>query len=174
MHSGYLFVDTETTGLYPDKHGIVQIAAILTKPNFEIESFWMSYCRPGSNILIDDEALEVNGLTRDQLETFSDERMVARAFLDFANIRSDLKFAGYNCPFDLSFLDVMVTRHGWKSPSYAMPWLDVLNVARKQLSITSYKLTAVCEYLGIECDGAHSAMVDIYATLKVARKLLTD
>jgi DNA polymerase III epsilon subunit-like protein len=123
-------------------------------------------------LILDDKALEVNNLTREQIATFPDERWVARAYQNFVATGDDLRFVGFNAPYDLEMIAAFLERQGIGDLGFVMPWLDLLPESRKHLkpaNLNNHKLVTVSKHLGIDTEGAHDAMFDVYACLQIMR-----
>src|SRR5580658_1782581 len=75
----YLFVDLETGGLYPDKHAVLQVAAIITDFDFNVKGQFMSYIQPHPELEITKEALMINQLSLEGLQLAPIEKSVALA-----------------------------------------------------------------------------------------------
>jgi len=183
-YDGYVFVDTETGGLDPLKHPILEIAAIRTDLDFRIREYWRSYIKPHSTLLCTPEALEITGINLDDLANEPNEADVADTFKQFLSGRGNLRFAGFNCKYDLGMLEAMKERAGIEMWGFYTPWLCLLEEAREKLpnlpkvwnerwkKNQTHTLELVCKHLGIDISGAHGAAFDIYATVQVARKLM--
>jgi len=183
-YDGYFFNDNETTGLYPDKHGINEIACIRTDLDFNIKEYWRSYVKPAPQIIWTTEASEVSGIVKETVNGEPEELQIANTILAMATGRGRLRYAGFNCKFDLPMISALSTRTIRREFGFVMPWLCLLEVARKQLpdlppvwndkwkKNQTHTLELVCKHLGIDISGAHGAAFDIYATVQVARKLM--
>lgn len=172
----YLFVDLETGGLYPDKHPVLQIAATITDLDFKIKAHFMSYIQPCPKLEITEEALAINQLKREDLQSAFDEKSVALALHHFANLgTSTARFAGYNCQFDLEFLACIWQRHNLLPAPYYVPWFDVYAVAKAKLAsdsgLSNFKLASVATYFGLNTAGAHDAVQDLIMTIEIAKLL---
>ena len=172
----YLFVDLETGGLAPERHSILQLAAVLTDHDLKVQSHFMTYIRPHPDLAVTAEALAINQLRVEDLITAPDEASVAQALSKFAHLAlGKPRFAGFNCKFDLQFLTELWRRQGDIAPPYRVPWLDVLDVARLKPEfddqLTNLKLATIAEHLGIDCAGAHDAAYDLLITIEVAKRL---
>jgi DNA polymerase III epsilon subunit-like protein len=172
----YLFVDLETGGLYPDKHAVLQVAALITDLDFNIKGQFMSYIQPCPHLQITKEALMINQLSLEHLQTAPVEKAVAVALAHFVRLVGDApRFAGYNCQFDLEFLDHLWQRHDLLPAPYQVPWLDVYTVSKSRLGADSglpnFKLISVASHFGLNTDGAHDALADLIMTIEVAKRL---
>jgi len=174
-----LYFDTETTGLDENVHDIIQIAGVIEidgeikeKFNYKIKPFNMSE--------VSYEALETNGFTLDAINKFDAPDEVLRKLIVLMGQYVDRfdpadKFypAGYNVQFDLNFLRAFFEKNNdkffgswfyWR-PIDPLPVLYLFETLGK-IHLPNYKLTTVCELLGIEFK-AHDAFEDIEATMKV-------
>ena len=116
-----LWLDTETTGVDPKIHGIIEIAAILTiEGKGEVSSF-RTLVRPWDACQIAEGALQVSGITIDQMLAAPTEKEALGAFTGWLRryIRAmDKKdkavMAGFNIGFDDQFLRALAERVGEK------------------------------------------------------------
>ena len=174
--SNYLFVDLETGGLDAERHAILQLAAVITDLDLNVLNCFASYIKPHPDLAVTLEALAINKLNLADLESAPEESSVLNAFLHFALPSDNLaRFAGYNCKFDLSFLNKMLKRHDAPQLPYRVPWLDIFDVAKAKIQFESpekkFKLTTVAHHLGVTTAGAHDAAIDLMITIKVAKLL---
>jgi DNA polymerase III epsilon subunit-like protein len=174
----YLFVDLETGGLYPDKHAVLQVAALITDLDFNIKGQFMSYIQPCPDLEVTKEALMINQLSLDHLKTAPAEKAVAVALAHFVRLVGQApRFAGYNCQFDLEFLAYMWERHDLLPAPYQVPWLDIYAVAKSRLGpeagLPNFKLISVASHFGLNTSGAHDALADLIMTIEVAKHLRT-
>lgn len=126
---------------------------------------------------ISDEALTINGITREEIETY-DEPEVAfeklQTYLDSHIFKFDKKdkaiLVGYNVSFDINFLSEWYKHFDPYFGSY-INWkkydiyqkVQELWIRGKLGDLPNLKLATVCNYFGIEFD-AHNSLSDIYAT----------
>jgi len=172
----YLFVDLETGGLNAERHSILQVAAVITDLNLKVNGYFMTYVKPHTNLETTAEALVINQLNLQELALAPEEFQVVQALSHFASLGGQRpRFAGYNCKFDLLFLDEMWKRHGNLAPPYRVPWLDVLDVLKIKAEIdpplANFKLATVANHLGIDTRAAHDAGADLMITIEVAQRL---
>lgn len=181
-----LYFDVETTGLDPVKNGVIQLACIVDiGGEIKAEKEW--FVRPFLNDIIDEKALEVNGLPLEKIKGFTDPKAVFRQFRQFLRryispYDSKDKFwpAGYNCTFDLNFMAEWFKKNGDKYFGSWQNWnaIDPLPIVRRLAwsgmipMLENFKLGTVCRYFGIPLgDDAHDAMADIRATRELTIKL---
>ncbi len=185
MEKKVLYIDVETTGTDPGKHGIIQVGAIIEISGIVAEELDLK-CAPHDEAEIDNLALQISGTTREELQrrmSSFDAFLVFRQFLN-RHIepydRSDKCYpAGYNVHFDLDFIQNWFRLHGDKYGigSY-INWrrLDPLPALFMKdftgsLRLPDYKLETVCRHFSIEIE-AHDALSDIRATRKLLAELL--
>ncbi len=173
-----LFFDLETTGTYPGKHGIHQMSGMIVidgeikeKFDFKVRS------NPQAEIL--DEALEVAGVTREQILAYPPMGEVYHQFVngilakyvDRYNKTDKFFLVGYNnASFDNQFLRGFFLQNGDK---YFGSWfwancMDVMvlatpYLAAKRAEMKDFKQGTVAKALGIpvEDEKLHDALYDI-------------
>lgn len=178
-----LYIDFETSGLDPDLCAPLDFAARLCVPERgfpEIAAFDTGLMRPYHGALITDEALGVNGFTREELPMGRDPIEAAREFIDWLDAHQDkspVMLAGHNVQFDAAFLK---SWFGWAGIAHKLDRfhyrrLDVQSVAFVDLSLLagrrSVSLVECAKHFGIEHQ-PHSAFSDVKAGLEVLRRLV--
>jgi DNA polymerase III subunit epsilon len=179
-----MYLDTETTGVDPKINDIVQLAAIIEIDGREMETFKMN-CHPFDWNAVEDKALEVNRITREDLETFPAPVQMHTAltkvlgkYVNKYDRMDKLTIAGQKADFDAGFLREFFFKNG---DQYYGSWfnyrhVDLLAVVRflryaGRLKIENDKLTTVAEYFGVALD-AHDALEDIRATRELIKILI--
>ncbi len=184
-HKKVLYIDVETTGTDPDRHGIIQLAAIMEIAGLVVEEVDLKFA-PHDGAAIDDQALRISGTGRAELRermSSSDALTLFREFLGRhvePYDRNDKCYpAGYNVHFDLDFVQNWFRLNGDKYGlgSY-VNWkrLDPLPLLFMKdftgaLRLPDYKLETVCRHFGIDIQ-AHDALSDIRATRVLLAELL--
>lgn len=178
-----LYFDTETTGIDPQRNGIIQLSGCIEIDGKVMEDFDYKI-RPLPNDEIDPKALEVHGISKEEMDAFDDPKDVLKRFLDLLGRycnkfdRNDKYFpAGYNVKFDLEMIHAFARKQGEQYlgsylawiPIDAMPLVHYL-VTQTDFRLPDYKLKTVCDHFGIEIK-AHDAMSDITATRQLIKKL---
>jgi len=187
-----LWIDLETTGTSPLNHGIIQLAALAELDGEVVEEIDLRM-RPLMKHEINQEALDLNHLTEEEINQYPDQSTQYSAFEGFlskyVNRYEKLdKFilAGYNInAFDEPFLrelfmDNAFSRKDRKYGGYFGSWFfwpkrDVQtfvaeHIVEHDMRLTNYKLETICEHFGIPID-AHDALSDIRATRTLYRVL---
>lgn len=106
-----IIVDVETTGTNPEIHSLVSIGAIdLSKPDIQFSD----ECRVWDGAHIDDEALKVNGFSREQVSDpqKKTEKEMVELFLAWLEERGDMIILGQNVFFDVEFIKEGANRGG--------------------------------------------------------------
>ncbi|MDB5266299.1 MAG: polymerase 3-5 exonuclease subunit [Parcubacteria group bacterium] len=112
-----ILLDVETTGTDPLKHSLVSIAAL----DFDDpEERFFEECRIWEGAEIDEKALEINGLSPEELvsEERKTEADAVQNFIDWVNERRDTTIGGQNPLFDVSFIRSAAERAGKTSPLF--------------------------------------------------------
>jgi DNA polymerase-3 subunit epsilon len=185
MNKEILWIDCETGGTDEKIHGLVQLSAII-EIDMEIVAEIDLKMKPVAGKKIDPKALEVQGRTMAEIESFEDPALCFGRFKKFIARRPASKqnryiMAGYNADFDCRFI------YEWfkdmvGDPPYAY-WdylqfspvdpIATLRALRHYgiIDIPDTKLSTVCKYFGIEID-AHDSMSDIRATRTMTNLLM--
>lgn len=181
-----IWIDTETTGTDPDKHDIWQLAGIIETDTEEQEfDFKM---KPINMESVDKEALEVGGVTMEQLAGFPDARMVLTDFsmllsryVSPYNRQDKFTIYGFNVRFDEDMLRAWWRKCGNKfyGSYFWWPSVDVAQLAHVHLMdnekrhvMPNFKLGTVATVMGIAIeDRLHDAMTDIRLTKAIFQKI---
>ena len=154
-----VFLDTETTGLYPAQgHRIIEIAAIevinrrVTKNHFHV------YLNPDREI--DPAAQEVHGITLEFLQDKPRFADVVNELLDFV---ADAELVIHNAPFDMGFLNAelgKVDRENLEKTSGNI--IDTLKMAKEMRPGQRNNLDSLCRHFGIDNSKRtlHGALLD--------------
>ena len=181
-----LYYDLETTGLKPEKHGIHQMSGKLVFDKDgarHVEEFNFKV-RPNPKALIDEEALNIAGVTKEQVLSYPPMEVVFNQFISLLEIGCDrfnksdkYHLVGYNNRgFDDQFLRGFFLQN---NDNYFGSWfwsdsIDVMVLASKffeedRHKMPNFKLSTVASHLGIPIDEnkLHDAMYDIYLTEEI-------
>jgi DNA polymerase-3 subunit alpha len=174
----YLWLDCETTGLDPIKNDIVQFACIPVI-NGAAQKQFDEYCQPTNWSNIEEEALAVSGITRDQLKTFqSTETLVTKLIHFLRQFKVKFTIAGYNVSFDRDFLSMTFKKVNKEREYLELFTSDIRDTFKRakrlktQLQSPNLKLGTLAKHFNIDIV-AHNALSDISATIKVD-KILSD
>jgi DNA polymerase-3 subunit epsilon len=180
--SKVLWFDTETTGIDPKAHSVVQIAGII-EIDGKIKEEFNLFFQPLSGRAIELRALEVNNRTESELllfppaaESMTALKAIFDKYINKRDRRDKFVAAGFNVNFDLDFLRETwfqaSDKYGPGSYMFNCPWdvrSDVARlIVRTGLRLKDYKLGTICGHFGIDIAGAHNAIVDVRATRELA------
>ncbi|MDT8441469.1 MAG: 3'-5' exonuclease [Desulfuromonadales bacterium] len=188
-----LFIDVETTGTDPFRHGLIQISGCVQIDD-QIKEAFDYFVRPFPNDQIEDEALQVTGIDRRQLLPEPDPQHLAvpgQEFLDPQDVYARLavmfgryidkfdrgdkfQFVGYNAhSFDMPFLRRFWEKNGDRffGSWFWYPCLDVMLVWAQILlderaRLPNFKLASVARHCGLQVDDSrlHDSGYDIELT----------
>lgn len=153
-------LDTETTGIDPAKgHRIIEIGCVelinrkLTGNHFHV------YINPER--VVEQEAIEVHGITNDFL---TDKPVFAQVVHDFIEFIKGSQLVIHNAPFDVGFMDAEFSRI---RPAVGLTndfcsVLDTLQLAREMRPGQKNNLDALCRAYGVDNSSRqlHGALLD--------------
>lgn len=167
------FIDVETTGLDPDFHEIIELAAIRVDPiTWQIEQELELKVMPEHIETADDKALEINGFCPDR---WKGAPSLEEAISQLRPLLGGAMPAGHNIGFDMGFLTAAWIRVGNRPDWVDYHKLDTVALAMPMYlrgEIDSLKLISVCEHLGIITAPLHRALADAQASLAIAKMLV--
>ena len=186
MPEKLLFIDTETTGLFAPGAGLVQVAGIVEIDGQEVEEFNL-WCRPFPGDLLNKEALDVIGKTREELAALPDPADAFRELLDVLDrhiVRYSKKdkffMIAYNASFDADHLRAWFKKCGheyfgayfWTPPLCTMT-LAGIALRQSREALPNFKLATVAEAMKIKTNGNHhDALTDVRLNAEIWRRLL--
>ena len=141
-----IFLDTETTGLYPAQgHRIIEIAAIEVVNRRVTSNHFHVYLNPDREI--DPAAQEVHGIT---LEFLQDKPRFANIVHEFLDFVSDAELIIHNAPFDVGFLNMELAKIEQNSiEKIAGKITDTLKIAKDLRPGQRNNLDALCRHFGV-------------------------
>jgi DNA polymerase III subunit epsilon len=154
-----IFLDTETTGLYPDQgHRIIEIAAVEMLNRRPTKRHFHLYINPEREI--DAGAQEVHGIS---LEFLQDKPLFAQIANDFIEFIRGAELIIHNAPFDVGFLNMELSRLGMDPlASFISGVIDTLKMAKEMRPGQRNNLDALCRHFGIDNSQRtlHGALLD--------------
>lgn len=154
-----IFLDTETTGLYPDQgHRIIEIAAVEIFNRRPTQRHFHIYINPEREI--DPGAQEVHGISLEFLQDKPLFTHIAEEFIEF--IRGS-ELIIHNAPFDVGFLNMELAKLGLdKLETYISGIIDTLKMAKEMRPGQRNNLDALCRHFGIDNSQRtlHGALLD--------------
>lgn len=187
MLNKQFFVDVETTGVDHRVNGIWQIAARMVINGECVETFKREM-KPFPNQLVNSKALEVGGITMEQLRGFEEPAAVytdlvkmLKKYVDKFNKKDKFFFIAYNAFFDSEFVRAWMGNNGDKyyGSWFWTPYIDVMQLAafvlaERRAELENFKLETVLAYFGIPLENAHDGMCDIVATEQLFNRFVAD
>ncbi len=182
-----IVVDVESSGVDYAKNSIVSVGALdLSKPDVRL----YEECRIWDGAHIEEEALAVNGFTREQLldPKKKSEADLVHTFIAFALKADDRTLAGQNVSFDRDFLRGAAIRAGHTDWPFAHRTIDThtlcwMHMVKRGLQPpldpehhrSALNLDAVLVYCGIpEEPDPHNALTGALCHAEVISRLLYD
>jgi DNA polymerase-3 subunit epsilon len=185
-------LDVEASGLDPKDCAILSIGAVDTD---DPANQFYDECRAWDGAEINDEALEVNGFSREEIgegSTKKSEAELIRDFLAWATDRPQNRtLVAQNVAFDLSFIQAACRRAGAESP-FAHRTLDThplcwLHMTKRGITPpvmnhrTAINLDFIMEYCGLPGEPKpHNALTgalchaEAFSRIAYNKKLLPD
>ena len=165
-----VFVDTETTGLYPGLgHRVVEVAAVRIEGWEETGRFnrLVNPQRPMSA-----KATEISGISDADLQEAPRFAAVAD---DLLALLDGAFLVAHNAAFDAGFLGLELHLAGRggaaRVPLLPNPWLCTLLLARRNFNFDRNGLGAIASRLGVRSGRAHRALNDVYTTIAVFKRM---
>ena len=164
-----LVLDTETSGLNPEKDRIIELACVEMVNESPTGEKYHRYYNPG-NIIISNEAEQIHGLNNKFLEKFPTFENSAQEFLDFIE---DSQLIIHNASFDLAMINHSLERIGKEmiNPKRA---ICTLEMSKKAFPGSKNNLNALCRRFNISLENRekHGALTDCYLLQDVYIELL--
>ena len=168
----FLWIDLETTGLYPEKNDVIQLACIPSIDG-ELQKSFNEFCAPLNWSSIDEGAVKAHGITVDRMRTFqSPEALINKLITYLRSFNTKFVIAGYNVGFDKRFLGSFFTKNNKTNEFFELFELqihDTYSRAQKVKSLLkteNLKLATLAKHFNIEIQ-AHEALSDITASIAV-------
>lgn len=187
-----LFFDTETTGFphkhkpldHPDQPHVIQLAAILAEESGNVISSFSFLIDPGveNGVRIPSGAQAVHGIDEERLWRFGIPPVAALDTFDEMLSRADL-IVGHNIDFDVEMMEIaqhkhaQVVRESWLRitlPRFCTmkETTDICRIASPRGGNKWPKLgEAYKHFFGEEMTGAHDAMNDVRACMRIYFRL---
>src|SRR5256885_984298 len=160
----FVILDTETTGLRPGHHRVIELAGIRMRACEVIDSF-QSLLNP--RVRLPAFIVQFTGITQEMIATAPKAHEV---FPDFLSFLDGAILVGHNVGFDIGFLSYEAQLLGYDFP---IDGLDTIPLARRFLpALRRFKLDRVAEHLKIPAANRHRALGDARVTAAIFVKLL--
>lgn len=187
--SKLFFYDLETTGTNPGRNGIHQISGEIEIDGKTVETFDFKV-QPNPKAIIEDAALEVGGVTREQIMAYPPMGQVYTQlvgmlgkYVDKFNKTDKFHLVGYNNRgFDDNFFRGFFLQNNDKFFG-SWFWADSIDVlvlastflANRRAELPNFKLATVADFLGIDTTAGklHDASFDIFVTKAVFKHIMS-
>jgi DNA polymerase-3 subunit epsilon len=154
-----IVLDTETTGLEPKDHRVIEIGCIELIDRRITRNSFQRYVNPEREV--DAGALEVHGIDNQFLKDKPRFAEVAAEFLQFVD---GAELLIHNAAFDVSFINSELSRMGDAQADIAARCrvVDTLEIARRLHPGQKNSLDALCKRYGVDNSGReyHGALLD--------------
>lgn len=173
--SKVMIIDVETSGLDPKTSAMLQIALIPVIDGVEKEPY-VSYVKPHPSADIQDGALKVNNITREQIKSFPEIKVVTEEILKFLDDNGGKFYLrAHNAEFDRSFFYHFLARQGLHGeyikrfrPELQCTLVKAKKVFEKQKrKPENMKLGTLCKWFNISLENAHEALSDAKPLVKL-------
>lgn len=160
----FVIVDTETTGLRPGSHRVIEVAGVRIRGG-EVLGSYQSLLNPG--VRIPNFIAQFTGISQDMLVTAPKSHEALPEFLRFIE---GAVLVGHNVGFDIGFLTYEAQLLGQGFP---IDGLDTIPLARRFLpGLRRFKLDSLAAHLKITTSDRHRALGDAKVTAAAFLKLL--
>ena len=154
-----IFLDTETTGLYPEKGDrVIEIGCVELVNRKLTGSHKHFYLNPGRDS--HEDALKVHGISNEFLR---DKPVFAAVADELLAYLAGAEVIIHNADFDVKFLNQELSLIGrGPFPQFVGGVLDTLAMAKEQYPGKRNSLDALCDRLGVDNSGRtlHGALLD--------------
>lgn len=163
----FVIVDTETTGLKPDLHRIIEVGAVRVV-NGEIESKYQTLVK--SVFAVPSFITNITGITRDML--LNEGRKPEFVFSELREFIGDLPFVAHNVEFDYRFLNYEFNRYNL--PVLNNPKVCTVRIMRKsEPDLINHKLTTIKEFLQLDLK-SHRALEDVMVCYEIMKRYWSE
>ena len=167
----FTVVDVETTGLNPQQHRVIQVAAVRMSFDGEVIDTFHSIVRPECPDEYHHDAEHIHGISSDAVA----QGMPLRdAMHKLGQSLTNSVLVAHNAKFDIGFLRAESERVGYELPINSH--IDTLALSRRLDTENqhSHRLSDLCERYDISIARAHDAAEDAGATASLLLKMLPE
>lgn len=179
----YFVFDTETTGLDPTQHEILELGGILVDDSLNEISRGTMRLEPEDWSKASKDALAINKINPNKWKpTHNSTSEAIDAMFNFIkkHVGTDtVGLIGHNVQFDISFLQSLLKKHNKEMLFNLRYVIDTMQVVQIWSFYSGVKprymsLSYLLQMFGYENNEAHTAMGDIEATLTLLKSMLKD
>lgn len=166
--SRILVIDVETTGFDPARHACIELGAVLLDASLQPVREYTSLIAPRPGAEIVDRAMEVNGISREELRHAPPPAVVIGELLaQIAPLDPPPLLAGWNVWFDAQFLQQLFVQAGQTWP-FGHRYLDVQSIVSFHLRLAAISQAEAIERFWGETQ-THRALPDARHTARILR-----
>jgi DNA polymerase III epsilon subunit-like protein len=190
--NGNLFcaVDTETTGLDPEKNSIIELCILPLKADYSINKSIIPFnmqMQPIPGKIVDREAMQINKISLTKLlTTCLDAYKVADMLVEWFEKLGLPQYKrivpiAQNWPFDRAFLiswlgvktyELLFDRHYRDTMTLALSMNDISDMRCEKIPFPKVNLSFLAKRFGVENPDPHRALGDCVTTAQVYKHLL--
>jgi len=165
QNTTFVAFDTETTGLQPGFHQLVEIGAVKFKGDEILDEFH-NLINPERDI--PPEVIAIHGITQEMVHGAPYASEVVPKFIEFTG---DALLLAHNAPFDESFISFNLQNINGQQPEN--PIYDTLILTRILFpELVSHSLRSLAEHLDITDIPAHRSIPDVLTTIGIFKECL--
>jgi DNA polymerase III alpha subunit (gram-positive type) len=176
--NNYIVIDLETGGLSAQKNPITEVACVILNHQMEVIKEYQTLVKPYGNLVLERQALEVTGLTVEEINKGKDSKQVVSEMIDLFKPLKKGKFMkpimiGHNIiKFDSKFLIEFFNFHNKDLFDVVDDHVeDTMWIARNKWGSdnesANFKLATCCARAEIELVQGHRALADTRSTAQL-------
>ena len=174
------FIDTETTGLSPDNHEVIEFACVIARqvdrpgrgPLLELVEEFEIKIKPEHLERAEEQALRINGYNETDWMFAIEPK---KAWEHIAKKVAGCNMVSHNITFDYGFVSKSFERYGVDNTLHFHK-IDTISMAFARLydvpEAQKFSLRALCELYKVENSKAHTALADTRALYEVYKKMM--
>jgi len=165
----FAVVDTETSGLDPSRHHLLQVGVVVVDLAGEVLDRWSSLVAPRRRWFFRVGPTSIHGIHRRDVRHAP---AAAEVLAELARRIDGARFVAHNAVFDLRFLRSAAEHAGVTLPIDRPICTLQLSRSLDPERRHSHRLAALCERYGVDLVRPHAALADADATAAVLPHLL--
>lgn len=182
----YLILDTETGGLIPNKHSLLEVCLMAWDSDDNEPSDYNRFYIKHRDYCVSPEALRINGLNlltvdNQGIDPYEASELIINFIRNNFDGKDKFMILGKNPSFDRSFLSYHLYKHGNHSIHEIIPYrsVDITSLAAMMVELGKYphdrsmSLSSVASYYNLSNDlNAHNAYDDCLMSIRVYKHIL--
>ena len=172
--TNYAIIDIETGGFSKEKNAICEIAVIIIDDFHNELARYEAIIKPYRRVRSEElasyqfEAMQCHNITMEEIENGKDIETVIEELTSILEIYNATTFIGHNAKaFDFKWVSFLIEEYGSR-PFDFLNCIDTLLLGRQKVyGLSSYSLSSLCSFYGIQNRQSHRAMGDVESTLEL-------